>query len=353
MNLTVTASIVHHVYQDPQGEFGVRFSPEALNIDTEVTTLVHEFNEVYNAKPAKGYASFVTQDDPMYADARAAGEAIPDPEFPRLLDAWLDEKTTFVEFSREVAQLLRSELGKYAFSESGFLLLADYEHSGDRFLVVSFLPVREGVMVQPDLRVHKSAQLDINKIQLAARINLTEYQANMEDGFYVSFVKGRAGRKVSEFFLDFLGCAERVNAKSSTKQLVDTVQALVKESELPPDSASHVRKEVFDYCGERWQQGEQVRIDDLDSRLQESGGPSIRSFTAEKGVELANEFPADRASLRQLVKFQGQGGGLSVAFDQAMFGQRIRYDAETDTLTITGTPPNLRDQLRRYLGLND
>ncbi|MDX2322278.1 MAG: nucleoid-associated protein, partial [Moritella sp.] len=41
------------------------------------------------------------------------------------------------------------------------------------------------------------------------------------------------------------------------------------------------------------------------------------------------------------------GGGLSVSFDQKLMGERISYDAQTDTLTIVGIPPNLREQLTR------
>ncbi|RUO22454.1 nucleoid-associated protein YejK [Aliidiomarina iranensis] len=353
MTLSVSASIVHQVYQDPAGDFGLRFSPAALNSEAEVATLLDEMNEVYNAKPSKGYASFIGADDPLYADARDSGEVVPEPEFPKLLADWLSQDTDFVNFSQQVARLLQQELSRYSFAESGFLLLADYQEASERFLLVSFLPVREGVMVQPDLSVNKSAQLDVTKVQLAARINLTEFQAKADDFYYVSFIKGKTGRKTAEFFLDFLGCVERVNSKSSTKQLVDTVQAFVKEAEITEEDANNIRKSVFEYCGEQWQRGEQVQMRDLDERLQEQGATSLQAFSESKGKEIPESFPADRSSLRQLVKFQGQGGGLSMAFDQSMLGQRVVYDVDTDTLTLKGTPPNLRDQLRRYYGMND
>jgi nucleoid-associated protein len=51
--------------------------------------------------------------------------------------------------------------------------------------------------------------------------------------------------------------------------------------------------------------------------------------------------------MRKLTKFVGAGGGLNVSFDSLLLGERIFYDPETDTLTIKGTPPNLRDQLTR------
>lgn len=54
--------------------------------------------------------------------------------------------------------------------------------------------------------------------------------------------------------------------------------------------------------------------------------------------------------MRQLTKFAGSGGGLSINFDALLLDERIFWDAATDTLTIKGTPPNLRDQLQRRAG---
>lgn len=63
--------------------------------------------------------------------------------------------------------------------------------------------------------------------------------------------------------------------------------------------------------------------------------------------ELEESFPADRSTLRQLTAFARSGGGLTINFD--MLGERVFWDPATDTLTIKGTPPNLRDQLQRRI----
>lgn len=349
MNLSLENSIVHHVFQDPDGNIGLRLAPAPLTLKDEVETLLEELTKVYNAKPAKGYASFVRADDPAFQSAEGE-EPLPVPEFPQLLDTRLQDTMSFVEFSQAVARLLRTELEHYQFLESGFLLLAEYQQTGDHFLQVAFLPVKDGVTVGPDLSVDRSTQLDISKVQIAARVNISDYQTGLSDSHYVSFIKGRTGRKVAEFFLDFLGCAERVNAKKETEHLVDNVQALVRGDDISPDVASEIRKDIFDYCGEQWSQGEHIRLSDIDQRLSDKGARPLSEFNQQQGVEMAAEFPADRTSLRKLMKFQGQGGGLSVAFEQSMLGERVRYDVKTDTLTIVGTPPNLRDQLRRFHG---
>ena len=349
MNLSLENSVVHHIFQDPDGNIGLRLAPEPLQIKLEVEILLEELNKVYNAKPAKGYASFVSPDDPRFQEG-GADEPVPLPEFPQLLDAHLQTKVEFVEFSQQVARLLRNELEHYQFLESGFLLLADYQQTGDRFLLVAFLPVKDGVMVSPDLSVDRASQLDVTKIQLAARINLSDYQTQLNEGHYISFIKGRTGRKTAEFFLDFLGCAERINAKKQTEQLVESVQELLRDESVSAETAKDLRKDIYEYCGEQWNSGEQVRLSDIDERLVAKGAPAVTTYSQQQGVELAEEFPAERSSLRKLMKFQGQGGGLSVAFEQDMLGERVQYDPQTDTLTIVGTPPNLRDQLRRFYG---
>jgi nucleoid-associated protein len=64
-------------------------------------------------------------------------------------------------------------------------------------------------------------------------------------------------------------------------------------------------------------------------------------------VGLPESFPPNQSALRALTKYVGSGGGLTISFDEKLLGERIQYNAQTDTLTVTGLPPNLRDQLLR------
>jgi nucleoid-associated protein len=100
-------------------------------------------------------------------------------------------------------------------------------------------------------------------------------------------------------------------------------------------------------CNEQLQAGEEIELESLSKELAGVSEVSFQAFTAEKGYELEESFPADRSTLRQLTKFAGSGGGLTINFDALLLGERIFWDPATDTLTIKGTPPNLRDQLQR------
>lgn len=346
MQADVKHSIIHQFYTN-DGQIGLRIAPATLAINDEVGLLLSELTEVYNAKPSKGYARFI---DPVNDDAEEHQIS----EFPDKLKAWRSGDDEFVGFSQQAAKILHQQLQHYGILEDGFLVIASYTELGQDYLVVAFLPSKDGVTIAPDLSVDRSSQLDINKVQLAATINLTEWQEEPESATYISFIKGRVGRKVSDFFLDFLGCAEGLNAKKQSQHLVESLHDYVKAAELPTEQANTLRKSVYDICDSSWKSNEPVRVKDLSEQLQQAV-PTDRSFadfTAEQTQPLPEEIRADRSTLRKLVKFQGQGGGLSVGFDQELLGARVDYDPHTDKLTIHGTPPNLRDQLRRYFGID-
>lgn len=346
MQADIQHSIIHQFYTN-DGQVGLRVAPDTLAISDEVSALLAELTEVYQAKPSKGYARFLREDDEHETTLAS--------NFPELLEQWHRQQLPFVEFSQESAKLLHQQLQHYGILEAGFLVVSSYRERGQDFLVVAFLPSQDGVTIAPDLSVDRSSQLAISKVQLAASINLTEWQEEPESTTYISFIKGRAGRKVSDFFLDFLGCAEGLNPKKQSQQLIESVTRYAQEENLENEQARQLRKSVYDICDNQWQQGEPVRVQDLSEQLRESV-PLERSFAdfnqAQAERALVDEFPTDRTTLRKLVKFQGQGGGLSVAFDQDLLGERVTYDPETDTLTVRGTPPNLRDQLRRYFGID-
>lgn len=346
MQADVKHSIIHQFYTNDQ-QIGLRVAPSTLAINDEVELLLSELTDVYNAKPSKGYARFI---DAAEDDAEAHQLS----EFPKLLASWLKHDDQFVDFSQQAAKILHQQLQHYGILEAGFLVIASYVERGQDYLVVAFLPSKEGVSIAADLSVDRSSQLDISKVQLAATINLTEWQQEPDSNTYISFIKGRVGRKVSDFFLDFLGCAEGLNSKKQSQQLVESLHKYVQEAELPTEQANLVRKSVYDICDNSWQNNEPVRVQDLSEQLQQAV-PTERSFadfSAAQSEPMPEEFRTDRSTLRKLVKFQGQGGGLSLGFDQALLGQRVDYDPHTDKLTIHGTPPNLRDQLRRYFGID-
>lgn len=339
MSINVEQAIIHSISQDTEGQLSCRLRPQPLLNGEAVEAMLDELHQTYTTKAGKGFGHFGTHGED--------GEA--NPKFMQALTEYRNGELGFVEFSGIAGKLLQEELAKYDFSQGGYLLLSCYTHMTSDYLYVSLLNAKSSMTVLDDMELSQNTHLDLKDVQLAARIDLTEWQADEDSRKYISFIRGRAGRKVADFFLDFMGCVEGVNTKAQNKQLMNAVEDFVSSSELTKDERQQCREKVFDYCTERCDVGADIEIKDLADELADSGMDSFYDFAQSGEYELEDEFPGDKPTLRQLKKFSGTGGGVTLSFDGAHLGERVMYDPISDTIMIKGVPANLKDQLDRRL----
>lgn len=125
---------------------------------------------------------------------------------------------------------LRDELAKYPFAEGGVVLFCQYRYLAVEYLLISVLSSCHSMRVNEQLDLSTTHYLDINRADIVARIDLTEWENNPESTRYLTFLKGRVGRKVSDFFMDFLSAAEGLDTKAQTgayyRRLMITVRML-------------------------------------------------------------------------------------------------------------------------------
>ncbi|NKF50415.1 nucleoid-associated protein YejK [Shewanella sp. WXL01] len=339
MTISTEHAIIHEISQDAQGQMRCRLRPQPLLNSHAVDAILDELHHSYSGKGGKGFGFFGT-----HGEDGEANEA-----FAKALTDYRNGDLGFVEFTSSASQLLQEELSKYDFSQGGFLLMSCYSVMASDYLFVALLNAKSSMTVLDDMELSENNHLDLSNIQLAARIDLTEWQADKESRKYISFIRGRAGRKVADFFLDFMGCVEGVNTKAQNKTLMNAVEDFVASSELTKDERQEARNKVFDYCTERAETGNDIEVKDLADELADQGMDSFYDFACGGNYELDEEFPADKASLRQLKKFSGTGGGVTLSFDGGHLGERVIYDPISDTILIKGVPANLKDQLDRRL----
>jgi len=339
MTISIEQAIIHEISLDSQGQMACRLRPQPLLNSQAVEAMLEELHQTYSGKAGKGFGYFgVPNED---GDANDA--------FANALQAYRDGGSGFVDFTVVASQLLQAELAKYDFSQGGFLLMSCYSAMASDYLFVALLSAKSSMTVLDDMELSQNNHLDLNNIQLAARIDLTELQADKASKKYISFIRGRAGRKVADFFLDFMGCVEGVNTKAQNKTLIHAVEDFVAGSELTKDERQQCRDRVFEYCAERAEVGADIEVKDLGDTLADQGMESFYDFACGGNYELDDEFPADKASLRSLKKFSGTGGGVTLSFDGGHLGERVIYDPISDTILIKGVPANLKDQLDRRL----
>ena len=351
MSLDIDKIILHSLRQGNDGQPHADTRSQLLPADEAVQGLMAELHRIYNGKGGKGFGFFAAPETAV--TELAEGEEAPkqpSPAFRIALEQLLGEQTEFVPFSVNMTQLLVKNLVDHALGEQGVLLFAKYNYVGVDYLMLALLEGKESVTVSEALELRHIQYLDIDKLNLVARIDLTEWKTQPDSRRYITFSKGRVGRKLGDFFMDLLGAREGMDAKIQNKGLLQAVDDYCDSRQLEPAERNDYKKQVFKYCTEQASAGEEIEIKELSAELSSKetgdGDLDFYSFIGQE-YELEERFPADRSTLRGLTKFVGSGGGLTLSFEQKLLNSRVFYDPQTDTLTIRGVPPNLKDQLLR------
>ncbi|EHH1077593.1 nucleoid-associated protein YejK [Vibrio parahaemolyticus] len=331
MALSLAHLALHQLIQSEAGELRLQLRSAPLDNDAHSEQLTQLLHQHFVQKTGKGYGLF--QSDSAVNDA---------------LQAHRQGQLSFHDFSCQCATRLHQELIKYPFADEGVLVMAIYQHLATDYLFIGLLPVQHSLKVTGSLDISATDYLELNHITIAASINLSDKETNPNSDRYLTYIKGRVGRGVSDFFLDFLQAEVGLDVKVQNQVLMQAVEDFCADHRLDKQEAHQYRQQVFDHCSAQLKAGDEVVVRELSNELPPSiDGQNFESFTQEQGYELDAQFPVERSALKHLTKFVGSGGGVSLTFDAQLLNERIFYDPETDTLTMKGTPPNLRDQLTR------
>ena len=344
MSILIHHFVVHQLIVNNEGKMQLIPREGCLPVTPALEQLGQQLHHTFVSKPGKGVGHFIEteQEDASFAESlngyTAHHEASPS-----------DSDTVFVPFTKTAGDLLLKSLVDTGQVETGFVLFVHYEYLATQYLLVTLLNTKAHVEINQQLELNSREHLDLAKMQLAVRIDLTQYRIQPEQQRYVSFIKGRMGRKVSDFFMQFVGCEEKVDVKQQNKQLISSVENYLASEGLDAEEKTAHRTEVSNYFKQQIDSGDSIRISELAEKLprDEDNQRDFAQFTQGLETPIEPEVQPDPAAIRQLAKFSGQGGGVSLSFERKLLGERIIYHTDSDTLTIKGIPPNLKDQLKR------
>ena len=334
MSITVNQIVLHQLVKHAENETTSMESvlrDELLTITPEVEQMMLQLHQGYQNK---GKAFGIFQENSIFAQD---------------LNRLLENEINFLNFSQQSTKLLAQELGKYNFADSGTLILCQYNFLATDYLFIALLDSRISMLVDENLEIRRTEYLDITQFDIAARINLTDLQVNANSNRYLTFIKGRVGRKISDFFMDFLGAEEGLNPQAQNQCLLQAVSDYCEQGDLNKEQTQAVKKQVFEYCKGQLASGDEIALTELSANLPTLNERPFVTFTEEQDYGLEETIPPVRSALKTLTKFSGSGKGVTLSFDADLLNNRIEWDPLTDTLTIKGIPPNLKDQLQKAL----
>ncbi|MBE0367685.1 nucleoid-associated protein YejK [Pseudoalteromonas sp. MMG013] len=332
MSIEVNKLVVHYVDKKDE-DTQIHLRNDEMQVNDRVNVFIEQLHHAYNGKPGKGYCAFSGDKNSQVSAA---------------MQSYRNDELGFWHMTEQATEVLKEELNKYAFNETGYLVFCHYQYVATDYILIALINIKDHYSITSELDLSSSRHLDISRMQLAAKIDLSAWDTQPDDARYISFIKGRAGRKVADFFLDFLGCEEGIDPKQQSQVMLEAVEDYLSEQQFDKQEKDTLRKEVFDYCNDCIASGEDANIETLSDTLSKSGDTQFDDFYKDQDYALEESFPVDKKTVTSMVKFSGLGGGVSIGFERKHLGERVTYNAATDTLTIKGIPPNLKDQLERH-----
>ena len=331
--MPIRHSIIHQIDKKPDGTPAVLHVSKTELAESQATeNLLHDLNVAYNAKTGKAWGLF-----------HAQSGAFP---FSSWLQAYI-EGSDFIEFSQTAIEHLQKLMEESNLSVGGHVLLAHYQQGLTDYLIVALLQHSEGVTVNADLSVTPSKHLDFGNINLAARINISEWRSNPKSRQYISYLKGSKGRKATDYFQDFIGCQEGIDGPGETRTLLKAFSDFVTAEDLHEDSAREKTQALISYSMAQAKIGEPIMLNELSELIDEERPKAFYEFIRNKDYGLSPEIPADKRTLNQFRRFTGRAEGMSISFEQHLLGSKIEFDKEAGTLILRGLPTQLVDQLKR------
>ncbi|ERK13024.1 hypothetical protein L581_3157 [Serratia fonticola AU-AP2C] len=375
-DLSLNYVIVHELIKEAKKDFDhsriYNLRPNVLNKENQIVVrLINEIASLYGKKGnAAHYGVFkseLTEQGPIPGEFDSYTLSVP-----------VDENN-FIALTVSVMKQLYKKAQKEPWSSGGFIVFADYNRDSDRFFLITMIKQKEGMRISENLEPEELLQLDLTKINQAARISFNRFSAykvaeeiDRTDLSYLSFVSKGANQSASAYFIAALGCDKGIaSAKATTKLPAEAKKFFLKHSELK-DKATRFRNDIIIYLDTQFQSGNSAKLSDieiiatkqmtyLDPDDREKLIGDLMSHLNSEEIRIPVEFVVNKASLSKLKNIIYKGAGLSFNFDKSLLGSSpdadVWYNDVEGVLSFTnlpdGTKKTLEAALKEKEAIND
>jgi nucleoid-associated protein len=334
--MNIIDAIVHRIDKDRQQAGTLTLRRTVLPVDQVLQSTVEKIRQTYNGNPARGFGVFQA-DDLLYP-------------FSKQLKEYLEGDRSLLEFTNFSMNILLKEMNREPLATGGYVLFVKYNEGGKSFFMVAVLKLKGGTGIdEKSLALSANWNLDVDHLHEAARINISNW--NAAEGRYISFArKGASNRKFTDYFRNFIGCDEFIESTAQTNEIIQVIKNYCADTQLTPDEAKKIKSRAYDYFVEQTKDKKPISLEAISMRFDDQNPKAFLEYLDNKNIELSDGFEPDRNSYKQLKRMGGKDLDLTINFDRALLGNRIRYDDKKQQLLITKLPPALIADLEEENG---
>jgi len=340
-DLSVSSIVVHKVNKiGGQKATSLKLAEKILNIGKQEIHFVADTRKSFQNRSKPTYGIFDTSNQFNHFHAE--------------LKKYIAKEVDFLTFSQQSMAFYESEISKSAPATGAFVVFADYIYTdnNDRYLLIFSINNKQAYnLSESDLTIKHILSLDLSRLDVAALLNITRWQkhVNGEDEqlrTYLSFIKGK--KKLSDYFLDFIGCADKSTNADSSKLLRTALNKYLDEKGFPDKEKKAKRKLVYDYCMSCIREKREVLLDQISYLLNEEDHEEFARFASAEEYGVGEIIKPDNKILKSLQYIDYHSEDLTISFNKSKLVKReVTYNKKNQSLTITHLPADLIAQLEQ------
>ncbi|EAN8260102.1 nucleoid-associated protein [Salmonella enterica] len=366
--ITLNNVIVHELLKEAKKPMipgkRMKFRDTTLDLSSEIVLkLINEINELYGKKGNSAYYGVfkkeLTERGPV-PDAIENYTCLAKPS-----------SQDFIDLSVGIMNKLADEAEKQLWSSGGVIVFADYVRDGVNFFLITMIKQKEGIRLSSKLEPELLEQLDLTKINQAARINFDKFLKyqnssviDKQDLSYLSFISTTTQKTASGYFILALGCDKGITSNNATKSLpTEVMRFFGKHSEIK-HHARDFKSDVINYINHQFECKKTVKLSDIsamayehmtyvDEQAREKLSNDLVTYLNSEEIRIPVEFNVSRSGLNQLLNIKYKGDGYSFNFEKALLGTTadadICYNSENGSLTFTKLPKDAVQDIEHAL----
>ena len=324
--MDVKHAVIHQVTKE-QGtpDVNLFLANGILTIDETVIRVAEELKKLYKGQAIYGQFS---NNDEVHRFR------------PNLKDCMDKDWANFYDFSKIAMSLLKNKLEQKIASAGGYVLFLHYFENEKEYFFVLMLNDKIGASVTENLALKKSIHLDLSKLYVAARINITLWESE-EDHKYVSFIKGK--RDISDYFIDFIGCTEVNDPKKDTDRLITILNEYMRNNKFSSDLKQEYRSAAATYLKECADEQRDASLKILSTRLNSDEPDSFYDYATDEVHEMSTFFNVDKSRLKKLTGIDFSQTGFKIKMSSEYVKNHVSIN--DNKLIIDNPPQKLKEDI--------
>jgi len=307
--------------------------------------------------------------------------------FPQRFKAFVDvqeDDAQFIALTHLAMDQLVEQAGKQVLSTGGHILCAQYTSAGSDYFLVASMKERGGIQLDENYVPKAIQEVDLSKVQQAARINLASFvainaalaaaaamvaapvegeadeDAEEIDSTYLCFISRGRDSQASDYFIAALGCAKGVASGRATKNAIDNVARFFRNKKSLHSLSYRAKEAVIKYLEEQLAAGKSARLDAIchvavlhvpADLVEDIVG--LKDFLNSEKNRVPDDFTVNAKSLKEKTRIKGEATNWSLQFERGALGQDaaadVYYDEGRKKLILSNLSAGLVEVIEKEL----